>query len=221
MGIEEYFGKWYNIIDISLLNALLLKLNKLYKTKTIYPKQTNVFKAFKLCDYDNCSLVFIGLDPYPNKKATGILFGNSNTLDYKDWSPSLKIVKDSLLSNNVFYKSINFDSTLESWAKQGILMLNSALTVEANNIGSHSLMWRPFMSKFLYNLSINNPSLIYVLFGNVAQKYVNNIIKSNYIFNVKHPSYYAKTNTLMPNIFIDINEKLKQINGNTISWYGE
>lgn len=221
MSKEEYFGKWLDYIDTDLLNTILVKLNNLYENKVIYPKQTDIFKAFRLCKYEKCSIIFLGLDPYPNNKATGVLFGNSGTLDYKDWSPSLKIVKDGLLSNNVSYKSSNFDPTLENWAKQGILMLNSALTVEANKIGSHSLMWRPFISKFLNKLSFNNPSLIYVLFGNVAQSFCNDILKSNYVFKAKHPAYYARTGQQMPNIFININEKLKQINGNIINWYGE
>lgn len=222
MGINEYFGKWLDVIDKDILLSTLVTINKLYVQKNICPKQTDVFKAFNLCDYNKCRVILIGQDPYPQKDvATGILFGNSSSVNESDWSPSLKIVKDSLLSTSISYKSINFDPTLENWAKQGVLMLNSALTVECNNIGSHSLIWRPFITKLLQNLSINNPSLIYVLFGDTAQSFSYYITKSNSIIKVKHPAYYARNHSLMPNVFREVNNRLTQINGDTISWYGE
>lgn len=222
MGINEYFGKWLDVIDKDILLSTLVTINKLYVQKSICPKQIDVFKAFNLCDYNKCRVILIGQDPYPQKDvATGILFGNSSSVNESDWSPSLKIVKDSLLSTSISYKSINFDPTLENWAKQGVLMLNSALTVECNNTGSHSLIWRPFITKLLQNLSINNPSLIYVLFGDTAQSFSYYITKSNSIIKVKHPAYYARNHSLMPNVFREVNNRLTQINGDTISWYGE
>lgn len=222
MDIKEYFGNWLKVIDPKIFYTSLVTINEIYAQKKVCPNQVDVFKAFRLCKYEDCRIVFLGQDPYPQYNvATGILFGNNSSVSEKNWSPSLKIVKDSLLSNSISYKSINFDPTLENWAKQGILMLNSALTVEVNKVGSHSLIWRPFISKLLYNLSINNPSIIYVLFGSTAASFTPYITKCSHIFKVKHPAYYARIGRQMPNIFMEVNILLKQINGDTINWYGE
>lgn len=221
MTFREYFKDWAPFIPQQELLAILPRLNMLYEKKMVFPEYKNIFRAFNITPFKQLTTVFLGQDPYPQKDvATGILFGNNSSVNESDWSPSLKIVKDSLLSTNISYKSINFDPTLENWAKQGVLMLNSALTVECNNIGSHSLIWRPFIAKLLQNLSINNPSLIYVLFGNIAQSFSYYITKSNSIIKVKHPAYYASNHSLMPNVFREVNNRLIQINGDTIKWYG-
>ena len=98
MTFEEYFGDWVHIFDMKELNKVLTVLNKMYKIKPICPKQEDVFRAFNLCKYDDCKVIFIGYDPYPQKGvATGILFGNSADTNEKDWSPSLKIVRDAVI----------------------------------------------------------------------------------------------------------------------------
>ena len=150
MTLEEYFGDWLRVIDRAELDKVLILLNRMYKVKPICPAQENVFKAFSLCKYHDCKVAFIGQDPYPQKGvATGILFGNNASTREDDWSPSLKIVRDSVIDLRRPHNLITFDPTLESWAKQGILMINSALTVEMNKVGSHTMLWRPFISKLL------------------------------------------------------------------------
>ena len=172
MTLEEYFGDWLRVIDRAELDKVLILLNRMYKIKPICPAQENVFKAFNLCKYHDCKAVFIGQEPYPQKGvATGILFGNDASTREDDWSPSLKIVRDSVIDLRRPHNLITFDPTLESWAKQGILMINSALTCEANKVGSHSMIWRPFISKLLRNMSLYNSGIIYVLFGAQAQTF--------------------------------------------------
>ena len=121
------------------------------------------------------------------------------------------------------YYCITFDQTLESWARQGILMINSALTVEMNKVGSHTMMWRPFISKLLRNISENNLAGVYVLFGKQAQTfkpYINS--KSNFIIEVEHPAYFARNGTKMPHqLFADVSNKVKEIYGVPIDWYQE
>lgn len=78
MTFEEYFGDWAHVFDMKEFSKVLTVLGRMYKVKPICPKQENVFKAFNLCKYSDCKVVFIGQDPYPQKGvATGILFGNS------------------------------------------------------------------------------------------------------------------------------------------------
>lgn len=162
--------------------------------------------------------------PYPQKGvATGILFGNRSDTDEEDLSPSLKVVKEAAINFEVPHYCVTFDNTLESWARQGILMINSALTVEMNRVGSHVMIWRPFIAKLLKNLSDYNTAVVYVLFGRQAQtfkSYINS--RFNHIIEVEHPAYFARNNARMPHqLFIDISNKVKDICGVPIEWYQE
>lgn len=213
MSLNEYFGDWLEVFDLPQLNRTVNCLNILCASSSVVPKYEDIFKAFTLCSKKDCRVVFLGQDPYPQEGvATGILFGNSK--DTKDISPSLKVIRDSVMSLG----DVNsFDITLESWAKQGILMINSALTCEVNKIGKHFLLWKPFMSKFLLSLSAQKKDVIYVLFGNQAQSFESYINKGNYVLKVKHPAFYARWNVKMPNkIFREINYYIK---GEPIQWY--
>lgn len=161
--------------------------------------------------------------PYPQKNvATGILFGNNKDTKEENLSPSLKIVKEAVINFEIPHNSIIFDNTLESWAKQGILMINSALTCEMNRIGSHVMLWRPFISKLLKNLSDKEPGIIYVLFGSQAQTFTPYINKNSIVIKTEHPAWYARNNKRMSSqLFLDINKVLKGKYGKSIEWYLE
>ena len=224
MKLEEYFGRWMRVIDKKELLAILSKLEVEYKRKPICPMQGNVFKAFKLCPYDDLKVVMLGQDPYPQKGvATGLLFGNKKELDEENLSPYLQIVKEAAINLEIPHKSIIFDQTLESWAKQGILMINTALTVEMNRIGSHVMLWRPFVANLLKKLSENETGIIYVLFGKQAQTFKPYINKQfNIILEENHPAYFARTETKMPStVFNQISKLTKDKYGIPITWYTE
>lgn len=229
MLVEEYFGDWIRIIDRTELNKVMNILNKEYSKYTIVPYKKDVFKAFKLCPLSNLKIVIIGLDPYPdlynNKpRATGIAFANNNEIPEEKWSPSLKILKDSVINLEIPHNCCTFDPTLESWAKQGILLLNSALTCRVNNIGSHLGIWRPFIVKLLTKLSEYYTGIVYMLLGNTAKSFEKHIGSNNFILSCSHPSYYARTKTNMPSsIFYSANELIVQNYGysQAINWYNE
>lgn len=162
--------------------------------------------------------------PYPQKGvATGILFGNRKETPDDKLSPSLEVIKECAIDYTVPHAPIDFDITLESWAKQGILMINSALTCKMNEVGSHVNMWRPFVSKLLKNLSEKESGIIYVLFGRRAQTFKPYIRKDyNFIIEIEHPAYFARTQTLMPHrVFTDIDKILKDYYDTKIVWYNE
>lgn len=224
MTIEEYFGGWTKVIDKTELNHVLSVLSKEYLSKSVCPNQTDVFKAFKLCPFEDLKVVFLGQDPYPQKGvATGILLGNKKEVLEEDLSPSLKIIKEAVINFEIPHNNIIFDQTLENWAKQGILMINSALTVEMNKIGSHVMLWRPFISKLLKNLSESSCSIVYVLFGKQAETfnpYINK--KFNHVLKIEHPAYFARNRIKMPHyLFTEIDKKLNDIYGYSIKWYEE
>lgn len=217
MTLEEYFGDWVKVIDKPLLNKTVNTLNCLYTKKSIMPEYSNIFKAFTLTSLSNLKVVFIGQDPYPQKDvATGLLFGNKCV----PLSPSLEVIKEAAINYELPHSPYTFDITLESWAKQGILMLNSALTVEVNKVGSHTMLWRPFIAKLLKNISSIHPSIMYVLFGSQAQTFEPYIGKNNIILKVQHPAYFARTKTKMPySIFIDVKNFVKNNYGEDIQFF--
>ena len=222
MSVEDYFKRWLNVINKNELYRLVYILDKLYKSKSVCPSQNNIFKAFKLCKYDDCKIVMCGYDPYPQKGvATGVLFGNNASTKEENLSPSLKIIKNAAINLHIPHNITTFDPTLESWAKQGILMLNSALTVEEGKTGSHSMLWRPFMSKFIENFSSLNPNIIYVLFGEQAGTFTP-YIKNGIKLYERHPSYYARVGKdMQPDIFYRINNEIYKEYGYRIKWYEE
>lgn len=217
--MRRAIGNWKNLIDDKEAYSILPQLIWMYSTTEIYPNIQDVFKAFRIINPDECRVVFIGQDPYPQRGvATGVAFANKRDTPEEDYSPSLKVLKNSIknLENpNLVY---TFDPSLENWAKQGILMLNASLTVEANKVGSHVMLWRKFMTKLVSNISNYNKDIIFVLFGSLAQTFIPYIHSDNYIIE-KHPAYYARTNSLMPSdVFTKVNKKLIEKGTKEIEW---
>lgn len=224
MTLDEYFGDWMKVIDRTELNNVMAKVGQEYRRKLICPAQPDVFKAFRLCSLKNLKIVMLLQDPYPQKGvATGLaLANNSKTLD-SELSPSLNVIKEAVINFEIPHYCTTFDPTLESWAKQGILMLNSALTVEMNKVGSHVMLWRPFMASLLKHLSECETGIIYVLFGRQAQTFKPYINKQfNDILEIEHPAYYARLNKRMPSeLFVNISNMCKDRYGVPIKWYQE
>lgn len=227
MTIEEYFGDWMRVIDKPEAMKIMGWL-KTVNPNTLCPALPNVFRAFKLCSLKNCRVVMIGMDPYPDKfmgkpRATGILFGNNKDVPEDKLSPSLQVVKESAINFEIPHNIITFDQTLESWAKQGILMINSALTCELNKVGSHVNQWGPFVSKLLKNLSERETGIVYILFGRQAQTlkpYINE--RYNDIIEIEHPAYFARSNKIMPySVFRQMNDILYGRYGERITLFNE
>ena len=214
MTIDQYFGKWMQVID----REELLKIYKFIQCRqAICPHKKDIFKAFKLCNYDDCRVIIIGQDPYPNSRATGLAFANPSTVD--SLSPSLEKVKDSLTRDIISWKSITFDQTLESWAAQGVLLLNASLSVEPHRPLSHTLYWRPFMSSLFKNLAKKRTGMVYVLMGSQAKelaRYINPM--SNHILACEHPAYYCRKQIAMPNILEQANDIIYSLNGDRIKF---
>lgn len=224
MTVEEYFGDWMSVIDRQELSRVMNILGKEYKVKKICPAQSDVFRAFKLCPLKDLKIVMLGCDPYSQKGvATGILFGNRADVQEKNLSPSLKVIKEAAINFEIPKNSCIFDPTLESWAKQGILMINSALTVEMNKVGSHVMIWRPYIIALLKHLSECETGIIYVLFGRQAQTFKPYINKQfNDILEIEHPAYYARLNKRMSSeLFATISNMCKDKYGVPIKWYQE
>ena len=222
MTIDDYFGDWMKVLDRNETMKIMGWLRSINQS-TLCPSIKDVFKAFKLCPYNNCRVIFVGQDPYPQRGvAQGVLFGNSSDTPENKLSPSLQVIKESVINFEIPHNLITFDPTLESWAKQGILMINSALTTEVGKTGVHMMMWRPFMISFLRKMSTINTGIIYVLFGSQAQVLEPYINANNYVLKIEHPAYFARVKKKMPNdIWRVINKLLYDLYGERIEWFKE
>lgn len=226
MTIEEYFGDWSKVIDTNEVDKIVRRL-AISKQK-ICPQIKDIFRAFTLCKLSDLKVVIVGQDPYPDlwkdkPRATGIAFANPTDTPKENYSPSLEILMESVIDFSYPHGNITFDASLEKWEAQGVLLVNSALTCLAGKPASHSLMWRPFISSFLSDLSTYTNGIIYVLLGSQAQSYAPCINQRfNHIIKAKHPSWYARNKCSMSHdLWSQIDELLIGMNGESIQWYKE
>ncbi len=197
-------------------------LSKLYQLsiadKRFTPTLKQLFRAFEECPYDDLKVVFIGQDPYPQLGvADGISFSCGNT---NKAQPSLRYIFEEI-ERTVYQEFPSYqDPDLTRWSKQGILMLNTALTVEVGKIGSHYDIWRSFTAYLLDWLNNYNPGLIYVYMGKKAEEWSDLTNDNNYKFTVKHPASAAYNGSKWDSddIFNKISRLVEESNGETIIW---
>ena len=187
----------------------------------IFPKSENLFKCFHYFEPHNTKIVLLGQDPYHNlNQATGLCFGINNTHKIP---PSLKnIVKELKNDLNIELK----DYTLEKWAKQGILLLNSSLSVIENKPGSQMKLWNDFTDFIINDLNNCDNNIIFVAWGAFAYNKLKDIDKIRHkIIVSSHPSplscsknygEFPSFNNSRP--FSKINEYLLNFNKSSIEW---
>lgn len=216
---------WENYFNIPILSNILLNLENISQDD-ITPTWEKTFKAFRLCNPEECKVILVAQDPYPQRGiATGLAFANDISTPPNKISPSLRVIRDAVINpkipkNNPCY----FDISLESWARQGVLLLNTALTVKIDAPGSHIEIWKPFMSAFLATYSTLKPNRAYLFFGKQAASYEQFINTNNKVFEVYHPAYFARIGMDMPSKpFDSINEYLCKQYGKEeeIKWFTE
>lgn len=154
--------------------------------KTFYPKEENVFQALKLTPLEEVRVVILGQDPYHGEnQAQGLAF---SVPDDQKLPPSLRnIFKE--LSDDLGIPSPK-KGDLTSWAKQGVLLLNTVLTVEAGKAGSHhNRGWEAFTDEVLKAVNRERNNVVFILWGSPAQKKASLIDESrNLILRSAHPS---------------------------------
>jgi len=208
-----------SFIFSSEFTDILTKLYELSVTdKRFTPTLKQLFRSFEECPYDELKVVFIGQDPYPQLGvADGISFSCGNTNKVQ---PSLRYIFEEI-ERTVYQEFPSYqDPDLTRWSKQGILMLNTALTVEVGKIGSHYDIWKPFTAYLLDWLNNYNPGLIYVYMGKKAEEWSDLTNDNNYKFTVKHPASAAYNGSKWDSndIFNKISKLVEENNGYKIIW---
>lgn len=158
--------------------------------KTIYPPGRNIFKAFELCPIPNVKVVILGQDPYHGAgQAMGLSFSVPANVPAP---PSLKNIFKEIESDCGIHMSGSPDLT--PWARQGVLLLNAILTVEADKAASHSrLGWEPFTDAVIKYISDNCQGVVFMLWGNFARTKASLIDPSRHlVLQAAHPSPLAR-----------------------------
>lgn len=206
---------WENIINLEkqkdYYKSLEKEINKRYETTTVFPEKKNIFKAFSLTKLENLKVVILGQDPYHGfGQAQGLAFSTpSNIKNPPSMQNILKEINDDLGK-----KSFCEDGDLTPWAKQGVLLLNTILTVEeAKPKSHHNLGWEVFTDNIIKYISDNCKDTIFILWGSPAISKTKLIDrKKHHILTAPHPSplssyrgffgckHFSKTNEILINL---------------------
>ena len=174
-------GRFKKILEEESKKEYMIKLKEFidneYNTKTIFPERKNIMNAMKYTPYENVKVVIVGQDPYHG-------VGEAHGLSFSV-QPGIK-TPPSLVN---IYKELNRDlgcyipnnGYLVKWAKEGVLLLNSVLTVVKDNPGSHrGKGWETFTDTVIKSLNDKEEPIVFLLWGNYAKE------KAMYITNPKH-----------------------------------
>ncbi|MFV9550934.1 uracil-DNA glycosylase [Algibacter sp. PT7-4] len=187
-----------------------------YKTLSCFPPAHQIFNAFNFCTFKNVKVVIIGQDPYHDiGQANGLSFSVNDNVKHP---PSLKnIFKEIESSIGVPYPD---SGNLARWAKQGVLLLNTTLTVRAHKAGSHQKKgWEVFTDAVIKTISENKKHVVFLLWGSYAKKKEKLInIKKHKVLTSGHPSplsanrgyWFGNNNFIDTNIYL-VENKIKPI----------
>ncbi|MFY4844187.1 uracil-DNA glycosylase [Aliarcobacter butzleri] len=213
---------WKNIIENEQQKPYYEKLkeeiDKRYENSIVFPEKQNIFKAFSLTKFEDLKVVILGQDPYHGiGQAQGLSFSTPSNM--KNPPSMVNILKE--INDDLGKKSVCEDGDLTPWAKQGIMLLNTILTVEQGLAKSHhNLGWEIFTDNIIKYISDNKENVIFLLWGSPAISKTKLIDKNkHFILTAPHPSplsvyrgFYGCKH------FSKTNEILKKLNKEEIIW---
>ena len=204
-------------LNTNSFQAISKELKTERENHTIFPKDEEIFNAFNHTAVNNLKVVILGQDPYHGKgQAHGLSFSVPNGVKIP---PSLRnIFKELQADLNL---PISTNGNLKNWAKQGVLLLNSTLTVREKQAGSHQkLGWEDFTDSIIKKIANKKEGIIFLLWGTFAQKKAALIDeKKHYILTTTHPSpFSAYRGFLGCKHFSKTNEILINNNKQPINW---
>ncbi len=186
---ESWYDIMYTYFNSLSYSKVITYLEEEWKIENIiYPDKYNIFHAYNSCPFDKVKVVILGQDPYINKgQAHGLAFSVQEGIQSP---PSLQnIIKE--LNDDLGTNRIN--GCLQDWANQGVLLLNSILTVKEHKSLSHAnIGWEIFTDYTINLLSLQNKKIVFLLWGKYAQEKQYLINQStNYILKTSHPSPFS------------------------------
>ena len=209
---------WKTFLESQDLDTINDKIYTGDKGKPVYPPTGLIFNAFKLCPFEDTKVVILGQDPYHKKgQAMGLSFSVPKGVTVP---PSLKNIYKEIKNE---YPEFNIPKhgDLTSWAEQGVLLLNTALTVIEANPNSHSAYWKTLTDNVIKHISDNKEHVVFILWGGNARQKKMLIDESKHlVLEHTHPSPMAtRTYPFIGNNHFKLcNEYLKEHNLEEINW---
>ena len=174
-------AKWRKILKSEFSKEYFKNLNKFLieedKKYNLFPEKEKIFAAINKTEFDKVKIIILGQDPYHGvSQANGLAFAVNP--DVKK-PPSLKNIE----------KELGKEADIESWAKQGVLMLNAALTVREKTPESHMKFWEPYTASIIEYLNTFGQDIIFVAWGAFALKQLENVNTEKHgVLVSAHPS---------------------------------
>jgi len=209
----NWFEKIMPILTTKEMADMKAKVKEARSKVTIWPESKEVFNVFQICPYEQTRVVILGQDPYPNQHAHGIAFSSKQPFEHipKSLANIFKEIHEELYPQEP-YESCFQSSDLTDWVKQGVLLMNTVLTVENNKPDSHANTgWEFFTEKVMQLLNDHPNNLVFLLWGSKAKAYRSYITNDRHlILEAAHPSpMSASTGFFGCGHFIKVNKFLK------------
>jgi uracil-DNA glycosylase len=212
---------WKNILENELEKIYFKDLTDFIKLEydngLCFPEKEVIFAAFDFCSLEDLKVVIIGQDPYhDHNQANGLCFSVKDGIKHP---PSLKNIFKEIAAD--LGQEIPQSGNLEKWAKQGVLLLNTTLTVGAHEAGSHQNKgWERFTDTLIAKISEEKENVVFLLWGKFAESKTALIdTKKHLIFTAPHPSPLgAWRGWFGSKHFSKTNEVLKSWGKTTIKW---
>lgn len=213
MEWKEVMSEYLNSDDYKQLMA---RVNEEYKNHQVFPPKDLVFNALRLTSYEKCVCAFIGQDPFHDDgQAMGLSFSVPDGIKIP---PSLQNIYKEI--NAEFGYPIPETGNLTQWAQQGVLMLNSVLTVRAHSPASHkNIGWEQCTDEIIKALNQKNDPVVFMLWGNFAKQKAKLITNPKHlILTSGHPSPLSCRYFFGNNHFKQCNEFLEKNGKTPIDW---
>lgn len=186
---------WLKVLGDEFEKDYMVKLREFLKSEkesgqTVYPKNSDIFNAFKKTPFDDLKVLILGQDPYHGaNQAHGLSFSVQKGINPP---PSLKNIYKELVTDIPGF-SIPTHGELTEWAEQGVMLLNATLTVRASSPGSHQKKgWEIFTDTVIKTISDQKEGVVFLLWGKFAQAKAELIDENkHHILKAAHPSPYS------------------------------
>ena len=218
-NLKPFLGDWYEPLSEFVTPEILKNINeagKEYGKTVCYPPASQVFRAFTETPYSEVKVVILGQDPYPNENATGLAFDCGTGM----MSPSMNSIEKAYRSYDPNHFNVYIlEGRTYQWCKEGVFLLNTALTVEKGKSNSHKHLWLDFTKAVIQSLN-KKDHLIYLLWGKEAQAFSVLIKPEHNILMAEHPvaPRYQGRDWKHGDFFNETNRILREKNKKEIKW---
>lgn len=196
--------------------SLWTKVKDGYNKQMLFPHQADIFKAIETTALQDIKVIIVGQDPYHNiNQANGLAFAVN---EGQTPPGSLKNICKEIINE---YGSMQATTNLLAWANQGVLLLNSILTVVKHQpMSCKDWGWEKFTLNLIKYVLDNNDHVVVICFGRYSQKFLADLhYQNHYFLNCTHPSPLSAHNGFFnSNIFKKVNEYLEKNNKSVIQW---